>query len=103
MTLGWPQASQRVRQILLERGSDCRVHPPRAPRAGSSARPNWVGWDTALELGDDREILDLPVLIGPQESVVILDRHAAVRVAIRAEHERVGQQSRTAVDPAFSD
>src|SRR4249920_588273 len=55
------------------------------------------------ELGDDRELLDLPVLIGSQESIVVFERHAAVRVAVGAEHERMGQQSCTPVDSALPD
>jgi hypothetical protein len=56
-----------------------------------------------LELGDDSELLDLPVLIGSQEGVVVSERNAAVRVAIGAKHERVRQKSAPPIDAAIPD
>ena len=57
----------------------------------------------SLELGDDRKLVDLSVLVGLQESLVVLKRHAAVRIAVGAKHERVRQQSRPPVDASLPD
>src|ERR1700751_128607 len=65
--------------------------------------PDAAGLLGSLELGDDRELVDLSVLVGLQESLVVLERHAAVRIAIGAEHERVRQQSRPPVDSSLPD
>src|SRR5215475_9234727 len=52
---------------------------------------------TQLDLHDDRELLDALVAIGVQEGVVILERHAAVGIAVGAEHVGMREQADTAI------
>lgn len=54
-------------------------------------------------LGDDGQALDLAALIGTQESVVVLEGHAPVRIAVRAEHVGMRQKSRSAEDVVVAD
>ena len=53
--------------------------------------------------GDDGELLDLSVLVRPQEGVVVFHRDAAVRIAVGPEHIGMGEQSGPAVEPAIAD
>ena len=47
---------------------------------------------------DDDDLLDVAALEGLQKRIVVAERDAAVGVAARPEHERVGEQALAAVD-----
>src|SRR5882672_10436572 len=47
---------------------------------------------------DHGQALDLAVLVGVQERVVVLERNAAVGIAVGAEHVGMGEQTAPSVD-----
>ena len=63
--------------------------------------PKQGGFLNALR--NDSQAFDLPVLKSLQESVVVLERHASVGIAARAEHIRMRQQARPAENVAVSE
>src|SRR4029077_3826273 len=57
--------------------------------------------DSSFQTGHYDESLDVLIEIGLQERVIVLKRHAAIRVALRAEHVGVCQKTAAAKDFLF--
>jgi hypothetical protein len=61
------------------------------------------GSDDLVRARNHHEALDLPVLVGAQEGVVVLDRHAAVGIAVGTQHVGMREEARAAVDAPLAD
>ena len=83
----------RLRLLQVACGCPNRVDEPQRGRLPINELKDFL---ESVDVRHHGEPLDLAAGVGLQEGAVVLERHAAVGIAVRAEHVGVGEQATTA-------